>query len=92
MVRFFLRCIVATLSLLSTIMMFYNGYWGWGIVLILLTCIVGLSFFRNENMVLALNSMRTGDTEKASKYINKIKYIKSNLKIIDEDKLFKSII
>ncbi len=74
MVRFFLRCIVATLSLLSTIMMFYNGYWGWGIVLILLTCIVGLSFFRNENMVLALNSMRTGDTEKASKYINKIKH------------------
>jgi len=54
-------------------MMFYNGYWGWGIVLILLTCIVGFSFFRNENMVLALNAMRTGDTEKASKYINKIK-------------------
>ena len=27
-----------------------------------------------------------------NKYINKIKYIKSNLKIIDEDKLFKSII
>ena len=73
MIRFFIRCIVATLSLLSTIMMFYNGYWGWGIVLILLTCIVGFSFFRNENMVLALNAMRTGDTGKASKYINKIK-------------------
>ena len=73
MIRFFIRCVIAILSLLSTIMMFYNGYWGWGIVLILLTCIVGFSFFRNENMVLALNAMRTGDTEKASKYINKIK-------------------
>lgn len=73
MIRFFIRCVIAISSLLSTIMMFYNGYWGWGIVLILLTCIVGFSFFRNENMVLALNAMRTGDTEKASKYINKIK-------------------
>ena len=72
MIRFFIRCVIAISSLLSTIMMFYNGYWGWGIVLILLTCIVGFSFFRNENMVLALNAMRTGDTDKASKYINKI--------------------
>ena len=36
------------------------------------TLIFGFSFFRNENMILALNQMRLGDTEKAKKYINRI--------------------
>ena len=31
-----------------------------------------MSFFRNENMILALNQMRTGNTDKALKYINRI--------------------
>jgi hypothetical protein len=34
--------------------------------------LVILSFFRNENMILALNQMRLGDTDKAKKYINRI--------------------
>lgn len=41
-------------------------------MLILVTAILGFSFFRNENMILALNQMRQGNTEKAKKYINKI--------------------
>jgi cation transport regulator ChaC len=72
MVRFIIRCVVAALSLLLTVALFYNGSWGWGIVMILVTFVFALSFFRNENMVLALNAMRTGDTDKASKFINKI--------------------
>jgi cation transport regulator ChaC len=72
MVRFIIRCVVAALSLFLTVALFYNGFWGWGIVMILVTFVFALSFFRNENMVLALNAMRTGDTDKASKFINKI--------------------
>jgi tetratricopeptide (TPR) repeat protein len=60
------------LSLYATVMLFYEGYWGWGITMILPLAIIGFSFFRNENMILALNQMRLGNTEKAKKYINRI--------------------
>ncbi|NDB36512.1 MAG: DUF2892 domain-containing protein [Flavobacteriia bacterium] len=36
------------------------------------TLIVGFTFFRNENMILALNQMRLGNQDKAKKYINRI--------------------
>lgn len=72
MIKFIIRCLLAAASLFFTVALFYNGYWGWGIMMILVTAIVGFSFFRNENMILALNAMRTGDTEKAKKFINKI--------------------
>lgn len=72
MISFIIRCVLAAASLFFTVALFYNGYWGWGICMILITAIIGFSFFRNENMILALNQMRQGDTEKAKKYINKI--------------------
>ena len=72
MIGFIIRIVLAAASLFFTVALFYNGYWGWGIMLILVTAIIGFSFFRNENMILALNQMRLGDTEKAKKYINKI--------------------
>lgn len=72
MLGFIIRCILAAGSLSGTVGLFYYGYWGWGIVMIFVTAIVGFSFFRNEKMILALNAMRMGDTEKAKKHINKI--------------------
>ncbi len=72
MIRFIIRCIVAAISLGSTAYLFATGFWGWGIVMILVSAIVILSFFRNENMILALNHMRTGNTDKAKNSINKI--------------------
>jgi hypothetical protein len=72
MINFIIRCAVAAASLFFTVSLFYNGYWGWGIMMILLCIIIGFSFFRNERMILALNAMRMGDTEKAKKQIDKI--------------------
>ena len=72
MIGFIIRCLLAAASLFFTVALFYTGYWGWGIVMIFVTAIVGFSFFRNEKMILALNDMRTGDLEKAKKQINKI--------------------
>ncbi|MFT6243726.1 MAG: hypothetical protein ACJA0U_000366 [Salibacteraceae bacterium] len=72
MIGFIIRCLLAVGMLGSTIALFYTGYWGWGITLILPTVIVGFSFFRNEKMILALNAMRTGDTDKAKNYVNRI--------------------
>jgi hypothetical protein len=72
MINFIIRCLVAAASLFFTVALFYNGYWGWGIMMILLDVIVGFSFFRNERMIMGLNAMRMGDTEKAKNHINKI--------------------
>lgn len=72
MIRFIIRCLLAAASLFFTFYLFYTGYWGWGISMILPSTIIVFSFFRNENMILALNQMRLGDTEKAKKYIKRI--------------------
>lgn len=72
MIRFIIRCALALASLVFTVLLFADGHWGWGIVLIFVTAIIGLSFFRNENMILAMNQMRLGNTDKAKHYMNKI--------------------
>lgn len=72
MIRFIFRCAIAASVLLATVALFYNGYWGWAICTILLLVIIGFTFFRDERMILALNAMRSGDTEKAKEQINKI--------------------
>ena len=72
MIGFIIRCLLAAGTLWATGALFYNGYWGWGISMIPIVALIGFSFFRNENMILALNAMRTGDVEKAKKYINRI--------------------
>jgi len=75
MIGFIIRCIVAALTLGFNTYLFYSGSWGWGIFMIFISALVVLSFFRNENMILALNQMRTGNTDKALKYINRITHL-----------------
>ena len=72
MIRFIIRCAIAVSALVATVALFYNGYWGWGICMILLLVVFGFTFFRDERMILALNAMRSGDTDKAKLQINKI--------------------
>ena len=72
MIGFILRIVVFVIALTSTIWLFTTGYWGWGIFMVFPLVIIGFTFFRNENMILALNQMRLGNTEKAQKYINRI--------------------
>lgn len=72
MIGFIIKCALALTSLFGTIALFANGNWGWGIVMIFVTAIIGLFFLRHERMILALNQMRMGDHEKAKHHINKI--------------------
>jgi Tfp pilus assembly protein PilF len=72
MTGFIIRCALAALTLGFNTFLFVNGNWGWGITFIFVSFLVVMSFFRNENMILALNQMRIGNTDKAKKYINKI--------------------
>jgi len=72
MFGFILRISISLGLLSSTVYLFGSGSWGWGILMIFPTLIVGFTFFRNENMILALNQMRLGNQDKAKKYINRI--------------------
>jgi len=74
MIRFSIRCIIAIATLGFNTYLFYTGYWGWGIFLIFISALVIVSFFRNESMILALNQMRTGNLDKAYRWINRIKH------------------
>lgn len=69
---FIIRCLVAAAALFFTVYLYATGYWGWGIFFTLITALIVLTFFRNENIILALNQMRVGNHEKAAKYVNRI--------------------
>jgi len=73
MIGLIIKIVLSLASFASTIMLFANGYWGWGIVLILITTIIVLTIFRNEWIILAVNQLRLQNNEKASKYLSKIK-------------------
>lgn len=72
MTAFIIRCILTGGLAFTTYYSFYTGYWGWGIVLILITAIVGATFVINENVAMAINQMRKGDHVKAGIAINRI--------------------
>jgi len=74
MLGFVIRCILSAFSLFLLVYSFATGHWGWGIVMIFVSALIILSFFRNQYMILALNQMRLGNTDKAKMYINKISH------------------
>lgn len=72
MTGFIIRIALAVSALSFNVWLFATGHWGWGITFLFVTVLIILSFFRNENMILALNQMRVGNTDKAKKYIDRI--------------------
>jgi Flp pilus assembly protein TadD len=72
MTGFILRIFITLVLLGGTVGLFLTGFWGWGITSVFPLAIVIFSFFRNEQVILALNQMRLGNQEKAKKHINRI--------------------
>lgn len=72
MISFLLRSTIALATLGFTVFLFARGSWGWGIFMILPLAIIILSFFRHERIILALNQMRVGNTDKAYEHLKKI--------------------
>lgn len=72
MIAFIIRSVLTAGFLFLTYYSFSTGHWGWGIVLIPTTLIIGVTFIYNENLAFSLNHMRMGNQEKAKKYINRI--------------------
>lgn len=73
MIGFFIRVILGLAAVGFNVYLFYVGSWGWGITFILVTALLILSFFRNENVIMALYHMRMGKQDKAWKALNRIK-------------------
>lgn len=72
MIGFILRTVLTLSTLFFTIWLFARGSWGWGITMILPLALLILSFFRHERIILALNQMRMGNTDKAYIHLKKI--------------------
>lgn len=73
MIGLIIKIILSLSSFGFTVSLFANGSWGWGIVMILVTTIIVLTIFRNEWILLAFNQMRLQNTEKAAKFLSRIK-------------------
>jgi tetratricopeptide (TPR) repeat protein len=50
----------------------FFGYWGWGVLLVLLAILVAVTFFFNEKMLIAQYFLRKEDMDKAGIWLKKI--------------------
>lgn len=73
MIGFIIRVVIAASALAFNVYLFYSGSWGWGITMLLPTAIIWMTFWRNENVIIALYQMRLGKIDKAWKALNRIK-------------------
>ncbi|WP_432709888.1 DUF2892 domain-containing protein [Pedobacter sp.] len=60
----------ALLGAAITLMVF--GFWGWGILTLFISILVVVTFFYNENMLLAQWFLRKDDMPKAEKFLRRI--------------------
>ncbi len=66
------RLIIACVIMGAAVTMAGFGIWGWGILVLLLGGLVLLSFFFNENMLIAQFYLRKENSEKAEAFLLKI--------------------
>lgn len=75
----FIRLIIAFAILGAAIALMVFGYWGWGIPLVLVAILVALTFFFNENMLLAQYHLRKENMDNAKVWLDKIKNYEKEL-------------
>ena len=66
------RIIISCLLLVGTVVLFWFGYWGWGILGILVTILAWVTVFFHEYMLLAQWFFRKQDVANAEKWLGKI--------------------
>ena len=68
----FIRLIIAFAILGAAVTLMVFGYWGWGVPLVLVAILVALTFFFNENMLLAQYFLRKENMDKALVWLKRI--------------------
>ncbi len=74
-----LRLILGFAILGSAIALLVFGHWAWGVLLILLSILVFVTFFFNEKMLIAQYFLRKEDMNNAEKWLLKIKNYEKEL-------------
>lgn len=67
-----LRLIIGFALLGSSIALMIFGHWGWGILVLLISILVFVTFFFNENMLIAQYFLRKEKMDKAEQWLNRI--------------------
>lgn len=67
-----LRLIIAFALLGASIALMVFSFWGWGILVLLVSILVFVTFFFNENMLIAQYHLRKENMDKAGDWLNKI--------------------
>ncbi|MBC8052514.1 MAG: DUF2892 domain-containing protein [Sphingobacteriaceae bacterium] len=75
----FIRLIIAGAVFGSAVALFFFGYWGWGVLLVLFALIVAVTFFFNEKMLIAQYFLRKENMDKAEEWLLKIKNYEKEL-------------
>lgn len=68
----FVRIILAFVLLGGAVSLIVFGFWGWGILTLILAILICVTFFFNENMLIAQFYLRKENMEKAKQWLNKI--------------------
>lgn len=68
----FVRIILAFVLLGGAVSLIVFGFWGWGILTLILAILVCVTFFFNENMLIAQFYLRKENMEKAKQWLNRI--------------------
>ena len=66
------RLIIACVVMGAAVTLCGFGFWGWGILAFLIGALILVTFFFNENMLIAQFYLRKENTDKAQAFLNKI--------------------
>lgn len=75
----YIKLVIAAILLIAGIYLITDREYGWGVLLIILSIIPVLLFFRNEYILLAFWELRKQNVEGARKWLDKIKNPQSQL-------------
>jgi len=66
------RLIIGFVLLGASVALMFFGFWGWGILGVFISILVFVTFFFNENMLLAQWFLRKDDMPKAERFLKRI--------------------
>ena len=75
----FIRLIIAAMVLGAAVTLIIFGYWGWGVPLILVAILIGLTILFNEKMLIAQYYLRKDNMDQAAVWLAKINNYETEL-------------
>ncbi|MGV3706555.1 MAG: DUF2892 domain-containing protein [Arcticibacter sp.] len=75
----FVRLIIGFALLGAAVALMFFSHWGWGVLVILLSIVVFVTFFFNEKMLIAQYYLRKENMEASESWLKKIKNYESEL-------------